>query len=71
MTSGLSLSQELLQRIRREYDEQPNLRLTPMQAQRRWGLDGPTCRAVLIALMDAGLLQRSSDGRFVRRQTAL
>ena len=67
MTSGLSLSPELLQRITRDYEEQPGLRLTPPQAQRLWGLDGPTCGAVLTALVDAGILQRSPDGRFVRR----
>ena len=69
MTSGLSLSQVLLQRITREYEEQPGLRLTPPQAQRLWGLDGPTCGAALTALVDAGVLRRASDGRFVRRQS--
>ena len=70
MTSGLSLSQLLLQRITRDYEEQPGLRLTPPQAQRLWGLDGPTCGAVLTALVDAGVLQRAPDGQFVRRQSA-
>ena len=69
MTSELSLSQVLLQRIQREYEEEPNLRLTPLQAQRLWGLDGPTCGAVLTTLVDAGVLQRTTDGRFVRRQS--
>ena len=32
MTSGFSLSQVLLQRITRDYEEQPGLRLTPPQA---------------------------------------
>lgn len=67
MTSGLSLSQVLLQRVTRDYQEQPALRLTPPQAQRLWDLDGPTCGAVLTALVDAGILQRTSDGQFVRR----
>ena len=70
MTSGLSLSPVLLQRITRDYSEQPCLRLTPQQAQRLWGLDGPTCGAVLTALVDAGVLHRTPDGRFARRQTA-
>lgn len=70
MTSELSLSQVLLQRIKRDYEEQPNLRLTPAQAQRLWGLDGPTCCVVLSALVDAGVLHRTPDGRFVRRQSA-
>ena len=38
MTSELPLPQALLQRIQREYEEQPGLRLTPPQAQRLWGL---------------------------------
>jgi hypothetical protein len=67
MTSGPRLSPVLLQRITRDYDEQPGLCLTPQQAQRLWGLDGPMCRAVLTALVNAGVLQRSSDGRFTRR----
>ncbi len=70
MTSGLSLSQVLLQRITRDYEEQPGLRLTPQQARRLWDLDGPTCGAVLTALVDAGVLQRGPDGRFVRRPSA-
>ena len=68
MTSELTLSPALLQRIKRDYEEQPNLRLTPLQAQRLWGLDGPTC--VLMALVDAGVLQRTPDGRFVSRPSA-
>ncbi len=70
MTSGLSLSPVLLQRITHDYAEQPGLRLTPPQAQRLWGLDGPTCGAVLTALVDAGVLRRTPDGQFARRQTA-
>ena len=47
MTSERSLSQVLLQRINRDYEDQPGLRLTPLQAHRLWGLDGPTCGAML------------------------
>jgi hypothetical protein len=71
MTSELSLSQILLQRIQHDYEEQPSLRLTPPQAQRLWNLDGPTCGTVLTALMDAGVLRRARDGRFVRRQSGV
>lgn len=70
MTSEPCLPQALLQRIKGDYEEQPGLRLTPQQAQRLWGLDGPTCSAVLMALVDSGVLQRSADGRFMRRQSA-
>ena len=71
MTSELALPPGLLQRIQREYEEQPGLRLTPPQAQRLWGLDGPTCGAVLTVLVDAGVLQRTPDGRFVRRHSSV
>ena len=70
MTSELSPSPVLLQRIKHDYEEQPGLRVTPPQAQRLWGLDGPTCGAVLTALVNAGVLQRTPDGRFVRRSSA-
>lgn len=70
MTSELPVSQVLLQRIERDYEEQPGLRLTPQQVQRIWNLDGPTCAAALTALVDAGVLQRTPDGRFVRRPSA-
>ncbi len=66
MTSG-PLSQILLL-IERDYEEQPGLRLTPFQAQRLWGLDGSTCGAALTALVEAGVLRRTTDGRFTSRQ---
>jgi hypothetical protein len=56
--------------IQREYEEQPGLRLTSFQAQRLWGLDGSTCSIALAALVDAGTLQRTTDGRFAIRQSA-
>ncbi len=71
MTSELPLSQVLLQRIEHDYEEQPGLRLTPPQVRRLWHLDGPTCCTVLTTLVDAGVLQRTQDGRFVRRQPAV
>ena len=64
-----TLAAKLLRRIQREYEEQPGLCLTPPQAQRLWGLDGPTCGAVLTVLVDAGVLQRMPDGRVVRRHS--
>ena len=68
MTSTPSLQQILLQRIAHDYDEQVGLRLTPAEAQRLWDLDEATCRAALTALIDAGILYRTSDGQFVRRR---
>jgi hypothetical protein len=47
----------------------PGLRLTPMQAQRLWGLDPQTCGGVLHHLVEArfldvarGVYMRRSDG---------
>ena len=56
--------------IQREYEEQPGLRLTPFQAERLWGLDQTTCSTALAALVDAGTLQRTADGRFAIRHAA-
>lgn len=70
MASERSLPQQLLRQITHEYEKQPDLRLTPAQAQRLWSLDGPTCSAVLTTLVDAGILQRTPDGHFVRRLPA-
>ncbi len=70
MASEHPLLQTLLQRIQQDYNEQPGLRLTPQQAQRLWGLDGPTCGEVLAVLVDAGVLQRTPDGHFMRRHSA-
>lgn len=71
MTSERSLQQQVLQQVTHVYEEQPDLRLTPAQAQRLWCLDGPTCGTVLRILVDSGILQRTPDGRFVRRLPAI
>jgi hypothetical protein len=55
---------KLAQRIREEFEEAPGLRLTPHQAARFWGLDLPTCEAVLTELRQAGFLWKSADGRY-------
>ena len=70
MTSGLASSEVLYQRITAEYEEQPALRLTTLQAQRLWGLDRLTCHELLTSLVEAGVLQRTTDGRFAQRQSA-
>jgi hypothetical protein len=42
------------------------LTLTHRQGQRLWGMDEPTCRAVLDGLVDAGVLARTGDGQYRR-----
>jgi hypothetical protein len=59
-------SLQLLFRVMDELDALPSLRLTMPQAMRLWGLDRPTCEAVLETLIDAHFLQRDEWGQFVR-----
>jgi hypothetical protein len=61
---------ELLERVREQYDALPNLRLTPAQFQRLFGLEPVLCRRVLEALVDNGILSRTGDGHFVRFRPA-
>jgi DNA-binding IclR family transcriptional regulator len=53
-------------RICGEYLEMPGLQLTCAQAQRLWGLDQPTCVAILQMLIGDGFLQQRPDGRYSR-----
>jgi hypothetical protein len=62
-TPGMST---LLVRVQSEYLEMPGLKLTEAQARRLWGLDGNTCRVVLVTLIERGFLKRSRNGYYVR-----
>ena len=57
----------LMQRVRREYDELPGLRLTRWQAQRLWRLDPNECEIVLTSLVRSTFLIEARDGTFLRR----
>ena len=57
---------KLTRRIHAEYAEMPGLSVTLLQAQRLLGLDEPTCAAVFRALIEGGVLRRTSQGRYVR-----
>lgn len=57
---------DLLQRIRWEYDQMPGLALTADQARRLWMLDPGTCRRVLGRLVEAGELDVNEVGMYVR-----
>ena len=59
-------TEAMLRRIQGEFFEMPGLRLTAAQARRLWGLDAPTCSALLDALIAARFLFRTSDGAFMR-----
>jgi hypothetical protein len=55
-----------LQIVRGEFQEIAGLHLTKPQAQRLWGLDAPTCEALLDALVSVRFLRRTQDGVYVR-----
>jgi hypothetical protein len=60
------VSEQLLHRIRSEFDEMPGLQLTARQAQRLWGLDADTCHHVLTSLLDTKFLHRLGPDRYGR-----
>jgi hypothetical protein len=68
-TSHSNPPAELLQRIREEYREMPNLRLTPSQATRLFGVEPSVCASMLDALVNEHFLLRTADGLFVRTTT--
>ncbi len=69
MPTPASPLEELLQRVRDEYAERPNLRLTPSQAQQEFGLEPAACVAILEALTTENFLTRTNEGYFVRTLT--
>ena len=64
--SPFSPFEALLQQVRAEYGDVPNLRLTPSQAQRLFDLEPPMCATILDALLKESFLWRTHDGLFVR-----
>ena len=69
MTRGYA-GHDPLDRVRGEYLEMPGLSLTERQAQRLWGLDHDTCKALLEALLETGFLRRTHQGGYVRADVA-
>ena len=59
----------LLQRVRDEYREMPELKLTKPQATRLFGVAPSVCAAVLRALVMENFLSRTGEGEFVRSTT--
>jgi hypothetical protein len=56
----------LLHRVRGEFVEMPELRLTVGQAARLWGLDRVTCEAVIDALIGSSFLRFTTAGVVIR-----
>jgi len=55
-----------IDRIRMEYLEMPDLRLSARQVRRRWTLDTELCDELLATLVREGFLRRAADGTFLR-----
>jgi hypothetical protein len=55
---------KLVQRIREEFEDAPNLRLTVSEAARFWALDFATCERILTELVGSGFLARGPDERY-------
>jgi hypothetical protein len=70
ISEPFSKTEEILRRVQGEFLEMPGLRLTEAQARRLWGLDAPTCAALLDALIAARFLFRTRDGAFMRIEHA-
>jgi len=56
----------LLELVQAEYAEMPGLSVTLPQAQRLWVADRAMCEEVFSRLVSAGVLRRTTAGRFVR-----
>jgi hypothetical protein len=55
-----------VERVRCEFLEMPGLRLTLPQAARLWGLDLPSCEAVIDVLIRSDFLRRTTTGAVTR-----
>ena len=59
--------EELVRRIRGEFEEMPGLSLTSVQASRLFGMSPDVCADILARLIDEGVLDLNSDWRYSRR----
>lgn len=66
---GREAPDRTVNRVRAEFLEMPGLKLTLWQAQRLWGVDQPTCEAVIEELTEARFLVRTRDGAVVLRSS--
>lgn len=66
MAADVRVVGDLVLQVQSVFLETPRLRLTPVQAQSRFGLDRPTCTAILEALADANVLEKRNDGAYTR-----
>jgi hypothetical protein len=57
---------KLLCRVVGEFLEMPGLKLTSKQAKRLWGLEEPTCKAILEFLVEADFLWQPGRDTYTR-----
>jgi hypothetical protein len=57
---------DVVRRVKGEYNEMPGMCVTRTQAQRLWGLDSATCELVLTTLLERGVVRRTSRGMYVK-----
>jgi hypothetical protein len=58
----------LVERVRSEFMEMPDLRLTPAQAARLWGMDEAACQRVISDLVRSEFLRWTPNGMVVRSE---
>ena len=64
---ALSLTlRKLEQRLREEFDEDPDLEITVHEGARFWALDAESCERILMQLHEKGFLAKAADGRYRR-----
>ena len=68
MMNALQLH-DVVQLIRMEYLEMPELELTLWQAQRLWNLSADLCDRSLTFLIGDGFLTRTAAGAYIRRDS--
>jgi hypothetical protein len=66
MTTARTSFVDLVHLVQAEYLEMPGQHLTRSQVRRLWGLDEPTCDALLGALVGVRFLRRTRSGNYVR-----
>jgi hypothetical protein len=60
--------EELVRRIRGEFEEMPGLSLTSAQASKLFGISLDVCPSILSHLIEEGVLHLKSDGRYARSE---
>ena len=62
---GTCRHEQILERLRAEYREMPDMSLKLEQVQRLCGIEQPLCKRALEALVEAKFLRLGSDGTYV------